>query len=71
MDRFVIYDRNFGELYGIRIRHDNAGISPGWFLDRVEITDKFKNKKYVFICQRWLSLHQDDGKIERILKEQV
>lgn len=71
MDRFVIHDRNYGDLYGIKLRHDNSGAMAEWFVDRVEITDKLRNKKYVFICQKWLSLHRGDKKIERIFKEQV
>lgn len=71
MDRFVIHDRSYGDLYGIKLRHDNSGTMAEWFVDRVEITDKLRNKKYVFICQKWLSLHRGDKKIERIFKELV
>lgn len=40
-------------------------------MDRIEITDTKENKKYYFICKKWLSLHKDDKKIERIIKELV
>ena len=43
---FIIFPRNsyvtveagkdLGEIQRIKIGHDNAGISPGWFLKKVE-----------------------------------
>lgn len=49
------------------MRHDNSGFFPSWFLDRVIVSDK--TDKYDFICQKWFSTKQDDGKIDRIIKE--
>ncbi|CAL1540467.1 unnamed protein product [Lymnaea stagnalis] len=65
MDRFMLEAVDLGKLYKIKIRHDNALISPDWYLDRVEITDG--KDKYVFYCERWLAKKKDDGKIERSL----
>ena len=59
-----------GDLNAIRVRHDNAGVFPGWFLDRIEITTE-DEKKYIFECNKWFSLNIDDGKIDRIIKEIV
>lgn len=36
---FTIYAIDLGPLTKIRIRHDNSGNRPGWFLDRIDITD--------------------------------
>ncbi len=72
MDKFLIkktYD--LGRLLGIKIRHDNEGVLPDWFLDRVEITDTLTNDKYYFHCRKWFSLTKDDRRIERIIKEEV
>lgn len=71
MDQFEIEEHDLGQLYCVRIRHDNSGIKPGWFLERIEITDTTDNKKYYFICKKWLSRTRDDQRIERIIKELV
>ncbi|XP_059150632.1 lipoxygenase homology domain-containing protein 1-like isoform X2 [Physella acuta] len=65
MDRFIVEAVDLGNLYKIKIRHDNSMISPAWFLDRVEVIDG--KDKYVFHCERWLAKNKDDGKIERTL----
>lgn len=69
MDRFKLNLFDLGRLEAIRIRHDNTGSFPSWFLDRIEITSE--NEKYIFVCKRWLSLTREDRKIERIIKEHV
>ncbi|KAH9519113.1 Lipoxygenase y domain-containing protein 1 [Bulinus truncatus] len=65
MDRFILEAVDLGNLYKIKIRHDNSFINPSWFLDRVEISEG--RDKYVFHCERWLAKNKDDGKIERTL----
>lgn len=70
MDRFRVSSYDLGDLNAIRVRHDNAGVFPGWFLDRVEITTE-DERKYVFVCNKWFSYAIDDGKIDRIIKEIV
>lgn len=39
VDVFTIKAIDLGELKKLRIRHDNSGASPSWFLERVEIVD--------------------------------
>ncbi|KAL8614278.1 hypothetical protein ACOMHN_007616 [Nucella lapillus] len=67
MDRFLIEAVDLGNIYKIKIRHDNSLFSPAWFLDRVEITDPTDHQKSVFHCERWLGKNKEDGKIERSL----
>ncbi|CAF0746946.1 unnamed protein product [Brachionus calyciflorus] len=69
IDRFKIETNDLGKLIGIRIRHDNTGAFPSWFLDRVEIGQNMN--KYEFICQKWFSTNRDDCKIDRIIKEKT
>ncbi|XP_038187072.1 lipoxygenase homology domain-containing protein 1 isoform X2 [Arvicola amphibius] len=66
-DTFTIYAIDLGSLTKIRIRHDNAGNRPGWFLDRVDITDMNNEITYYFPCQRWLAVEEDDGQLTREL----
>lgn len=68
-DLFKLSNVNYvGPLVKVRIEHDNTGSSPGWFLDRVVVTD-LKNPKvnYFCPCSRWLDKNEDDGLICRDL----
>ncbi len=56
-----------GDLERIRIGHDNQGVSAGWFLHRVVIRNERTGKEWIFSCDRWLAVDEDDGEIERIL----
>ncbi|XP_044239129.1 lipoxygenase homology domain-containing protein 1 isoform X1 [Ursus arctos] len=66
-DTFTIYAIDLGALTKIRIRHDNSGSRPGWFLDRIDITDVNNEITYYFPCQRWLAVEEDDGQLSREL----
>nr|XP_009664467.1 PREDICTED: lipoxygenase homology domain-containing protein 1 [Struthio camelus australis] len=66
-DVFTIKAVDLGELKKLRIRHDNSGGSPSWFLERVEIVDLKESTTYYFPCQRWLAVEEDDGQIVREL----
>jgi hypothetical protein len=35
IDKFSVKGDYVGELTKLRIEHDNSGLGPGWFLDRV------------------------------------
>ncbi|CAF3412739.1 unnamed protein product, partial [Rotaria socialis] len=61
--------RSLGMLNFLRIRHDNSGkgSDASWFLKYVIICDLQTMEKTYFICQRWLAVEKDDGKIERTL----
>ncbi|XP_042637316.1 lipoxygenase homology domain-containing protein 1 [Orycteropus afer afer] len=66
-DTFTIPAMDLGPLTKIRIRHDNSGNRPGWFLDRIDITDMNNEITYYFPCQRWLAVEEDDGQLSREL----
>ena len=67
-DLFKIFTNYVGPIQKIRIEHDNTGKSPGWFLERIVITD-LKNPKvnYFCPCGKWLDRNEDDGLICRDL----
>ncbi|KAI8493666.1 Lipoxygenase y domain-containing protein 1, partial [Branchiostoma belcheri] len=67
-DIFIIKAKNVGSLQKLRIQHDNTGTAPGWFLDRVVVTD-VKNPacKFYFPCGEWLAKDEGDGRIARDL----
>ena len=45
MDTFRLEAINLGELVKLRIGHDNRGVGPGWFLEKVtvEVVEKYSN----------------------------
>lgn len=58
---------NIGELYKIRVAHDNAGDYPGWFCDEVRMRDIHTQEELIFDCRRWLSRDEEDAEICREL----
>lgn len=67
-DTFSTETVDVGELKAIRIRHDNSGGWPGWFLASVRVTRETPPvQEWVFPCERWLAVDEDDGAISRLL----
>ncbi len=66
-DVFSIEMEDIGEIERVRVRHDNSGEGPGWFLDRVIIHNERTDSEVVFPCNRWLAIDEDDGQINRLL----
>ena len=55
VDKFTIEAVDLGQLYKIKIRHDNSMVSPDWYLDQVEVFDADTEEVFLFLCERWLS----------------
>ncbi|XP_062273857.1 lipoxygenase homology domain-containing protein 1 [Scomber scombrus] len=61
-DVFRIRTHNVGSLKKIRIEHDNTGLNPSWFLDRVVVTDVIRpHLRFYFACTNWFSKVEGDG----------
>lgn len=70
IDSFIMSNKKpLGDLTYLRIWHDNSGKGQfgSWFLKFVIVHDLQTRQKYYFICDQWLALERDDGKIERFL----
>lgn len=69
-----IFDIDVGTLLSpvtkLEVGHDNAGVAPGWFLDRVVVLCYATGIEQVFLCNKWLATDQEDGLIQRTLFEQ-
>uniref|UniRef100_A0A3B5AGE5 Lipoxygenase homology domains 1 n=1 Tax=Stegastes partitus TaxID=144197 RepID=A0A3B5AGE5_9TELE len=65
-DRFVLEMLDMGELQKVRVEHDNSGLSPGWLLDRVEVTNTANGVTTIFLCGKWLDTERADGQISRV-----
>jgi PLAT/LH2 domain len=68
-DVFSIEMRDIGAVNTVRIRHDNGGLRPGWFLDRVTVHREDTDEEWTFPCNRWLARDEDDGQIDRLLDQ--
>ncbi|KAF7200543.1 transcript variant X2 [Nothobranchius furzeri] len=66
VDRFTIEAVDLGQVFKIRIRHDNSMLSADWYLDQVEVQDEDTEEVYMFLCERWLSKKKEDKRIDRI-----
>lgn len=56
---------DLGQVFKIKIRHDNSMIGADWFLEQVEIVDTDTEEIFMFLCERWLSKKKEDKRIER------
>ncbi|XP_062590863.1 uncharacterized protein LOC134252407 [Saccostrea cucullata] len=63
---FMGTEFSLGDLTCLQISHDNAGSGDfqSWYLNKVVIDDVQTRKRYVFLCERWLSLDHDDSAVE-------
>jgi hypothetical protein len=59
-----------GDLRKVRIRHDNTGNKPGWFLDFITVHEEDSDKMWFFPCNRWLAVDEDDHLVDRTLDRQ-
>ncbi|WAR22969.1 LOXH1-like protein [Mya arenaria] len=67
VDHFEILVGNVGEIYKIRLAHDNSGDFPGWLCDEVAMRDQDTGEELLFSCRRWLARDEDDQEITREL----
>ncbi|XP_066103487.1 lipoxygenase homology domain-containing protein 1 isoform X1 [Saccopteryx bilineata] len=67
IDIFTVETLALGDLWKVRIGHDNTGKAPGWFVEWVEVDAPSLGKCMTFPCGRWLSKNEDDGAIVRDL----
>jgi polycystin 1L2 len=53
--------------------HDNTGqsTSASWFLKYIIVRDLQTMEKFHFICQRWLAVESDDGKVSYLIKDYI
>ncbi|XP_028399329.1 LOW QUALITY PROTEIN: polycystic kidney disease protein 1-like 2 [Dendronephthya gigantea] len=63
----VSYPHGVGDLSYIQIWHDNSGSSPSWYLSRLTIKDLQTGVTWTMVCENWLAVESEDGKVCRIL----
>ncbi|KAL3831269.1 hypothetical protein ACJMK2_023042, partial [Sinanodonta woodiana] len=65
-DKFLLsLPESIGRIYKVQLWHNNFGPNPGWYVSRVTVRDLNTGHMYFFVCERWLAVNEDDGKVER------
>ncbi|XP_051522562.1 polycystin-1 [Myxocyprinus asiaticus] len=70
LDDFQIEtDANLGEIWKIRIWHDNTGLDPSWYLQHVIIWDIQTDNMFFFLVEDWLSVENEknSGRVEKVV----
>ncbi|XP_061887966.1 lipoxygenase homology domain-containing protein 1-like [Entelurus aequoreus] len=66
VDKFTIEAVDLGQVFRIKIHHDNSMLSADWYLDQVEVLDVDTEEVFLIHCERWLSRKREDRRIERV-----
>ncbi|XP_034372510.1 polycystin family receptor for egg jelly isoform X1 [Arvicanthis niloticus] len=57
INTFLLTTKNdLGDIYSIRVWHDNSGKAPSWYLSRIKVENLFNRRIWLFVCRRWLSV---------------
>ncbi|XP_008289301.1 polycystin-1 [Stegastes partitus] len=67
LDQFhVETDDNLGEVWKIRVWHDNTGLDPSWYVQHVVVWDPQTDHMFFFLLEDWLSVeNQKNGTVEK------
>ena len=55
----IILKKDIGEIYSLRVWHDNSGDAPSWYLEDVTITNPNSGSCWKFVFETWLSLEDE------------
>ncbi len=67
IDTFLISSCDLvGDVNYLQIWHDNTGMVPSWFLDKIIVRDLNDKKSYVFYNEAWLAV-ENEGGIQKLL----
>ncbi|XP_059386846.1 polycystin-1 [Carassius carassius] len=62
-------DASLGEIWKIRIWHDNTGLDPSWYLKHVIVWDIQTDNMFFFLVEDWLSVENEknSGRVEKVI----
>ncbi|XP_078677295.1 uncharacterized protein LOC144913960 isoform X2 [Branchiostoma floridae x Branchiostoma belcheri] len=66
-DEFTLSAGNVGEVYKVRIGHDDSGASPAWYCREIHMEDVNTKEQFQFPVERWMARDEDDGEVCREL----
>uniref|UniRef100_UPI00398EF579 polycystin-1 n=1 Tax=Pristiophorus japonicus TaxID=55135 RepID=UPI00398EF579 len=63
----IATDNSLGNIWKIRVWHDNKGLTPSWYLQHVIIKDLQTNNSYYFLVNDWLAVDNEgnEGLVEK------
>ncbi|XP_071953604.1 uncharacterized protein [Antedon mediterranea] len=67
VDVFKVESFFVGKLQCVEIGHDRKELGCGWFLEKVQVKEFQDDVVYEFLCDKWLSGQDEDGKTTRTL----
>ncbi|VDP32279.1 unnamed protein product [Schistosoma mattheei] len=86
-DVFQLEIVDLGKINKVRIRHDNSGVNPSWYLSMIEVFNISKSQsvhglkdqpnethhlvKYTFNCETWLSTEHDEKVVDRYFSAEI
>ncbi|CAH8516071.1 unnamed protein product [Schistosoma turkestanicum] len=62
LDEFFVESIDLEFVQRIIIEHDNTGVSPDWYLDKILITNQTNDQIHIFQCYQWISKKKGDCK---------
>uniref|UniRef100_UPI0037E95008 polycystin-1 n=1 Tax=Semicossyphus pulcher TaxID=241346 RepID=UPI0037E95008 len=67
LDQFHLEtDDNLGEVWKIRMWHDNTGLDPSWYVQHVVVWDPQTDYMFFFLLEDWLSVeNQKNGTVDK------
>lgn len=60
---------DLGDIQRVRVRHDDTGVGPACYLDRIVVQAAGTLQRWEFQCMAWLARRKGDGVTERTLDE--
>ena len=68
IDTFLISSRDLiGCVSYLQIWHDNTGLAPSWFFDKIVVRELSERKSYIFYNESWLAIENEAGRIRNFL----
>lgn len=58
---FQINLKGIGEIYKIRIGHDNSGKDPKWYLEEVRLENMSTFELFCLTVDSWIAEDENDG----------
>ncbi|KAK3715213.1 hypothetical protein QZH41_018320, partial [Actinostola sp. cb2023] len=67
---WVTVSEDIGEVFKLRIWHNNAGNNPSWFVNDIVINDESESSQWVFLVNRWLAVDKGGITTDVMLTEE-
>nr|XP_046243263.1 polycystic kidney disease protein 1-like 2 isoform X2 [Scatophagus argus] len=67
VDMFLLTTHfSLGDLQSIRLWHDNSGVHPAWYVNKVIVQDLESGQKWHFLCNSWLAVDVGECTLDKV-----